>query len=101
MSNGRGRGNGGADTDRDSLSACGDISKATVFILCTYTSIKTVYKTMDIPLIPSSRSPLLSSPDLLSSHSISAEAGQRCPLPEPARTSTRRRRHAPPRLYYK
>jgi hypothetical protein len=38
-----------------------DVCNATVFILCTYTSTKAVYKTTDIRLIPSSRSPLFSS----------------------------------------
>jgi hypothetical protein len=43
-----------------------DVSNATmIFIPSTYTSAKAVYKTTDISVIPSFRSPLLSSPLLV------------------------------------
>jgi hypothetical protein len=56
-----------ADPGRDSR-------KATVFILCTYTSTKSVYKTTGMPLIPSSHSALLSSPGLLPPLALSRRA---------------------------
>jgi hypothetical protein len=65
-----------------------DVSNATIFILCTYTSTEVIYKTTDIPLTPSSRSPLLSSPGHLSLFSpylaefgASAGSDQRYPPP--------------------
>jgi hypothetical protein len=70
LSNGRGRGNGGGDTIAIRLAYADpgqDIRKATVSILCTYTSTKAVYKTTDYPshsLILLS-SPLLPSPLLV------------------------------------
>jgi hypothetical protein len=57
-----------------------DVSNATIFNLCMYTSTEVIYKTTDIPLIPSSRSPLLSSPGLPSSHSISLSSALRLDL---------------------
>jgi hypothetical protein len=66
-----------------------DVSNATVFILCTYTSTKAIYKPTDISLIPSFHSPLLCSPllvfSLLSLYPAelddSAGSGRRCPPP--------------------
>jgi hypothetical protein len=60
-----------------------DVSNATIFILCTYTSTEVIYKTTDIPLIPSSRSPLLSSlfSLYLAEFGASAESDQRFPPP--------------------
>jgi hypothetical protein len=48
------------------------IPETTIFILdlCTYTSTKAIYKTTDVPLIPSSHSSLLSSPLLVFAFSL-------------------------------